>query len=253
MTERALYRKTLDGFRPFNEPAQEQFDKCKNILRTLLDFANKNGSVTLFPQRPTLTKMIVEGSPMAEAAVTSQGEVRQIDCSTDAHPNTVITIDTEDYPWVSSRKWTPADNGKGGLYFVSHKGGRKITLHREVARARFYEAVDQISRDTLDNRGSNLRVCTTAQNTWNQTSHKRGNAFYKGVHEVKGRFKAMITAGGITFNLGTFDTAVEAALERDAAAIYLHGEFAFLNFPDAGTCAKKPPLPVRRKGGGNDC
>jgi hypothetical protein len=29
MSERALYRKTLDGFRPFNEPAQEQFAKCK--------------------------------------------------------------------------------------------------------------------------------------------------------------------------------------------------------------------------------
>ena len=29
MTDRALYRYTMDGFRPFNEKAQEQASKCK--------------------------------------------------------------------------------------------------------------------------------------------------------------------------------------------------------------------------------
>lgn len=29
MSERILYRKTLDGFIPFNDPSQQQFAKCK--------------------------------------------------------------------------------------------------------------------------------------------------------------------------------------------------------------------------------
>jgi hypothetical protein len=169
----------------------------------------------------------------------------EFDFSTPAYPGMRVLVDDEDAAWISSRKWTPQPNGSGQNYFASVKGRQKIVLHREVARARFYEHVDHINGDTLDNRKANLRTCTAQQNTWNQTSHKRGNAYYRGVHNVNGRYKAMITAHGVTYNLGTYDAAEEAALARDAAALHLHGEFAFLNFPDAGTVPKAPRSPIK--------
>ena len=154
-------------------------------------------------------------------------------------------MDEDDYKWISSRKWSPSDNGSGLIYFHSGKGGKKVALHRQIARARFCETVDHINGNTLDNRKQNLRRCTTAQNTWNQTAHKRGNAFYKGVHKVNGRFKAMITANNVTYNLGTYDDVLDAAKARDAAAMHLHGEFAYLNLP-LGTVAPKEPVKPRK-------
>lgn len=169
----------------------------------------------------------------------------ELDFSTPTHPNAKVLVDAEDADWVASRRWTPADNGSGEVYFVSMKGRKKITLHREVARARFYEHVDHKDGNTFDNRKTNLRTCTRQQNTWNQTAHAKGNCGFKGVHKVKDRYKTYISKDGTTYTLGTYDDAETAALAHDAAALWLHGEFAYLNFPDAGTLPKKPRPPVK--------
>lgn len=46
------------------------------------------------------------------------------------------------------------------------------------------------------------------------------------------RWKAKITHQGVEHFLGYFDDEIVAALTRDAKAKELHGEFAYLNFPD---------------------
>ena len=214
--DRALYTKALDGsFRPFNDEAVE------------------------------FAASVKAGRVVALDGVKVRNGWSFVDCSTAAHPNAIIRVDSEDLEWVTSRRWTPQDNGNGGLYFVSVKGPQKLRLHREVARARFNEQVDHIDGNTLNNQRGNLRVCTQQQNVWNQTSHKRGNAFHRGVHRVGERYKAMITCNGITYNLGTFDDADSAALARDAAALYLHGEFASLNFPNIMTLPVEPRPPAK--------
>jgi hypothetical protein len=43
---------------------------------------------------------------------------------------------------------------------------------------------------------------------------------------------ASISHDGLTYDLGLFDDEIEAALARDKMARQLHGEFAYLNFPD---------------------
>jgi hypothetical protein len=48
--------------------------------------------------------------------------------------------------------------------------------------------------------------------------------------------------GSIRAYLGPFDTEVEAAQARDCKARELHGEFAYLNFPEQARAEADPAL-----------
>ena len=76
-----------------------------------------------------------------------------------------------------------------------------------------------------DNRWSNLREATPAQNCQNGRS-KRGQ-WPRGVTRTKaGKFQAQIAASGKHYHLGSFDTPNEAHAAYVSAARRLHGEFA---------------------------
>ena len=93
--------------------------------------------------------------------------------------------------------------------------------------------VDHINHDGLDNRKSNLRLCTQRQN--NQTQRPRGKTSkYKGVYWNKRakKFMASICIDGKKKSLGYFIDEVAAAKSYDKAAKKLFGEFAYLNFPN---------------------
>lgn len=88
--------------------------------------------------------------------------------------------------------------------------------------------VDHESRDTLDNRITNLRDATFAQNQHNRTAQVNNTSGHKGVSLIKktGRWRADIKANGVPKYLGSFATPEEAAAAYDAAALELHGAFA---------------------------
>ncbi|MBN1362949.1 MAG: HNH endonuclease [Sedimentisphaerales bacterium] len=96
--------------------------------------------------------------------------------------------------------------------------------------------VDHIDGNGLNNRRSNLRLCTPQQNQWNRcvSRARLQQGLFKGVHHRtdSGKPCARITYRGKTLHLGVFDTAIEAAKAYDRKAIELHGEFAYLNFPE---------------------
>lgn len=150
-------------------------------------------------------------------------------------------VDDEDFEALSKHRWTASQSSEGKWYTMRavpkslRVGGKrtKIFMHREIMGAESGFDVDHINVNTLDNRRVNLRVCTHAENCRNGSTHRDNPTGFKGVSfdKGRGRFRAMITFNYRPKFLGRFNTAHEAALAYDAAAIEKFGKFARLNFP----------------------
>lgn len=114
--------------------------------------------------------------------------------------------------------------------------GKRTTksLHRFIMNASKGTEVDHIDpSNTLDNRKSNLRICTNRQNQMNKRPQKNGSSPYKGVSWKKeqSKWSSRIQANGKLRHLGYFLSELEAARAYDAAALRYFGEFAYPNFP----------------------
>lgn len=90
--------------------------------------------------------------------------------------------------------------------------------------------IDHIDGNPLNNQKSNLRICTPQQNQFNQRK-TRGVSKYKGVSWYKNykKWMAKIKFNGRTYNLGYFNTEIQAAKAYDEKAKEIFGEFANLN------------------------
>lgn len=141
-------------------------------------------------------------------------------------------IDEEDLLRVSERLWS--FHGSTG-YLVSRIKGtnRNEYLHRFITGAIKGQYVDHINHDKLDNRRSNLRLCTNSQNMQNCGKRKSNKSGYKGVwlNKANGWWYASVRKDYKSYHVGHFRTAEEAARAYDLKALELHGEFASLNFP----------------------
>lgn len=92
---------------------------------------------------------------------------------------------------------------------------------------------DHRNGNRLDNRRSNLRPATRAQNTQNTRGDAYSFSKYKGVTLDKrtNRWRAKASSGRKYVQLGMFATEREAAEAYDTWARQNHGEFACCNFP----------------------
>jgi len=161
------------------------------------------------------------------AACESDSRVRRIPLG----HGLFATVDAADYKKISKHKWC-ASHKSGRVYAVRRtKEGRMVYMHREITGAPKGTVVDHIDHNTLSNRRCNLRVLTPEQNYANVGPHG-GASGYVGVHRCGKKWEAGITASGVYHYLGRFDDPAEAAKARDRKAYELHGELAYLNFPD---------------------
>lgn len=147
----------------------------------------------------------------------------------------VTLVDDELFDWLNQWRWLfrPRSDGKGG-YAVRYEkqNGRdvKFRMHRIIMDAQPHEQVDHRNQESLDNQRHNLRMCSTAQNTYNQGS-RGGTSIYKGVYRKHASWYAEINAYGKKQRLGRFSSEIDAARAYDDAARELHGSYARLNFP----------------------
>ena len=88
--------------------------------------------------------------------------------------------------------------------------------------------VDHVNQDKQDNRWSNLRECTTVENSHNRRSGKYGACGIRKCTKpnTKNPYRVCIVVNGNEINLGRFPTAdLATAARRDAEKKYF-GEFA---------------------------
>lgn len=154
-------------------------------------------------------------------------------------------VDARDLARVSRYRWHVVRRGQVSHAMRTVKAdGRKRTvfMHRWLLDAPAGLEVDHRNGNGLDNRRSNLRLATHAQNAINhRRSSPSKSSRYHGVCWNKARncWRVVICAGererergpAKQIYIGSFRNEVAAARAYDRAALRHHGEFAVTNFP----------------------
>ena len=108
----------------------------------------------------------------------------------------------------------------------------KELIHRKLTRAPDGKVVDHSNGNTYDNRLSNLRVCTQAENTWNRkctepTKYVKTSK-YKGVSKHYNHYKLDTSHRGIRISK-SFSSEMRAIIYYDIISLALKGQFANIN------------------------
>lgn len=133
-------------------------------------------------------------------------------------------VDNDDLALVSGCKWYL---NKGGYAFGLINGKRTL-MHRLILGDKPGMQIDHKDGNRLNNRKSNLRHCTTAENQQNRRKVS-GRSRFKGVRRDRGQWRAQIKIDCKIICLGFHATERLAARAYDAAAKRHFGKFACTN------------------------
>ena len=135
-----------------------------------------------------------------------------------------ILISKESLSKLAGRTlWVRENRKSKHKYAYFCDGGHWVLVHRFLLElgSNDQRVVDHINRNTLDNRYSNLQVCSRSENQQNRRKHqhrlgKSLTSTYKGVqwHPKRNKWEAQITLQGKNKYLGMFER------EEDAARAY---------------------------------
>ena len=119
---------------------------------------------------------------------------------------------------------------KGRVYLRSDKyengKAKAVYFHRKILNVPRTLMVDHKNGNGLDNRRSNLRICTHQENMWNRSIQKNNTSGYTGVQKYRDRWISKINVDGEAKYLGIFLTAIDASNAYKLAAKKYFGEYA---------------------------
>lgn len=148
-----------------------------------------------------------------------------------------ILVDEDDYHRFAWLNWYLNDNGYVVMDVPKPKRNlfpAKVRLHRLIIAAPSGMDVDHINGNKLDNRKSNLRVCTRSENLQNKeqgwTDPHRLKGAYLNKRSKEFPYMSSIQIPGSSPKkskyLGVFKTEIEAHEAYMKASLELHGEYS---------------------------
>lgn len=157
----------------------------------------------------------------------------------------VALVDDDDFDFVAAHNWTATkittvNYTRYAARMISRKGKKsRLYMHREIMRRQFGDSdligktVDHIDGNGLNNQKSNLRIVTQLINNIRRGKNRRNTSGYKGVtwHKRNRRWSVSVNSGSRHTFVGMFKDKIEAAHAYDKAARIIHGQEAYLNFP----------------------
>ena len=144
-------------------------------------------------------------------------------------------VDDEDYELLSQWNWTAHIARQGrvvyAVRYLRKPHRHSIGMHRFIMNAPKGMEVDHINGNSLDNRRSNLRICSRIQNSWNMKLSKSNTSGFRGVYKYRNgkSWIANIGVKGRSIYLGIYKTPVEAAIAYNKKAKEVFGCYARLN------------------------
>lgn len=145
-------------------------------------------------------------------------------------------VDAADFDWLNKYPWHAKRYDRLWYAVNSYEiNGRRTTrrMHRMILNVPKGKQTDHRNLNGLDNRRTNLRICTHGQNNQNRRVCRNSASQYKGVFRSGKKWSAAIKINYKKYHLGTFANEIDAAKVYDTAALELFGEFALLNFPES--------------------
>lgn len=157
-------------------------------------------------------------------------------------------VDVDDFERLSQFNWSYASAHKGYSLRreqIGTKDGKMqfktVFMHREILQAPEGLVVDHINGISLDNRKSNLRIATRAQNLQAKSGMRNNTSGYRGVsfNKALGKWGAYISINKKLHCLGLYPDITEAVLAYNQAASTHYGQFAKLNQVPATPAARE--------------
>jgi len=132
-------------------------------------------------------------------------------------------VDDNDFERLNQWKWCYNSWG----YAKMGQNYKTILMHRLIMKTPEGMETDHINGDRLDNRRSNLRICTNAQNHWNRKKQKNNTSKYTGIrwHKEGKKWEATVQFNKKKIYLGLFKNKTEAAKNYNQKARELFGEY----------------------------
>ena len=134
-------------------------------------------------------------------------------------------VDDADYEELSAFKWYAHSAAGGRLFYAARKvkraGKRTVEyMHRRIIQPEPHLEVDHCNGKPLDNRRSNLKACSHAENLRNSRLYLTGGASFD---RHTGKWFARVSINGKRIFLGRFRSRVEAMERVWDARLKAHG------------------------------